>query len=92
MERRYEEGVRRGLGINLHVFCYLNARPLCYIWLPEDETDAEYRMLTGLKLSAPSEPGRQTVVGIRWKLRWVWLRWMERRISKHRWADDIPKQ
>lgn len=59
VEAKYEEGVERGLGVSLQVFCWLDGRPLCYIWLPEDQVDADYRMLSGLKMSVPADPTRR---------------------------------
>jgi len=90
VERLYERGIRYGLGISLQVFCFLDGEPLCYIWLPEDEMDASYRMLSGLKLSIPSGAERRRITGVRSRVRWKWLRWLERRTSRHLWADDIP--
>ena len=50
----YDIGVERGLGIALRVFCVADGNPLCYIYLPEDETAAEYPMMSSLKCSLPT--------------------------------------
>jgi hypothetical protein len=86
----YAEGVERGLGINLHAYCFLDAHTLCYIWLPKDEVDADYRMLGGLKFSMSANPEQRKAIGVTSGLRWRWLRCLESRRSQHNWADDIP--
>ena len=50
----YNAGIKRGLGIALRVFCLADGVPLCYIYLPEDETAAEYAMMSSLKCSIPT--------------------------------------
>jgi len=56
VESLYNLGVNRGLGVRLDVLCLLGSHPCCYVWLPSDEEDASYAMLSGLKLSVPTEP------------------------------------
>jgi len=87
---KYQEGVRRGLGVALQVYCWVDDRPLCYIWNPKDQMDAEYRMLSGLKLSVPSDPDSRFVTGVKSGIYWRYLVWRERRRTQHNWADDIP--
>src|ERR1700733_2701022 len=72
-EETYNEGVRRGLGVELSVFCFVAGSPCCYVWIPKDEIDAEYRMLGGLKLTI-SKSDRQIVVPVKSKTRWIWLK------------------
>ena len=54
IRKYYDAGVERGLGIALRVFCVADGNPLCYIYLPEDETAAEYSMMSSLKCSLPT--------------------------------------
>ena len=54
IRKYYDGGVKRGLGIALRVFCVADGNPLCYIYLPEDETAAEYSMMSSLKCSVPT--------------------------------------
>jgi hypothetical protein len=90
-ERIYNEGVSRGNRVEIQVFCFVEGRPCCYVWIPKDEIDANYRMLSGLKLCI-REPGRQIVVPVRSHFRWFWLNWFSRRHLQRLWAEDIPKR
>lgn len=96
VERKYQEGLRRGLGMQLGVFCFLGERPCCYIWLPRDQEEAQYRMLNGLTMNLPAEPERQIVTPVKCRLRWYWLKAieaMESDKSKPNWADELlPKR
>jgi len=56
IERYYNIGVSRGLGIALLVFCIADGVPYCYVDLPKDETEACNRMISSLKLSIPDPP------------------------------------
>jgi hypothetical protein len=90
-ERIYDEGLRRGIGVELQVFCFVEGRPCCYVWIPKDEIDASYRMLSGLKLCI-REPGRQIVVPVKSRFRWFWLNWFSFRHLRRSWAEDIPER
>ena len=87
-ESLYNSGLPNGLGIHLSVFCLLHGRPCCYVWLPSDSTDADYRMLSGLKLSVLVEQDIATPVR-NW-LRWKWLKWCESRVYHPCRADELP--
>lgn len=69
-EARYEQGLRRGLGISVEVPFVVGDTPCCYIWLPADSIDADYRMSNGLKISvaAPIRHARSVSSRIAWKL------------------------
>lgn len=54
VRKYYNVGIDRGLGIALRVFCLADDAPLCYIYIPEDETAAEYSMMSPLKCSIPT--------------------------------------
>jgi hypothetical protein len=55
MERRYELGLQRGLGISLQAICATHAETGASVYIPTDTTDAQYRMIRrGLKLSCPT--------------------------------------
>jgi hypothetical protein len=90
-EETYNEGVTRGLGVELSVFCFVAGSPCCYVWIPKDEIDAEYRMLGGLKLTIP-KPDRQTVVPVKSKTQWIWLKLWSSRHLQRSWVDDIPQK
>ena len=91
IERLYDDGILRGLGITLNMFCLLDGLPCCYVWLPKDKKVANYRMLNRcLKLSIPTESGCPTAIPIRSRLRWMWLKWREHRDRRVNWADEIP--
>jgi hypothetical protein len=87
--RYYRWGVGRKLGIALCVFCVADGQPCCYVYLPEDETDAEYRMMTSLKYQIPSPVPVATIVAN--PLR----RWLLRTFvgtSDNPWLNDLPKR
>src|SRR5205085_7539307 len=44
-KRCFELGKQRNLGIAFHVFCSLSGRSCSYIELPENDLDAEYRLM-----------------------------------------------
>ena len=90
-ERMYNEGIRRGLGVELKVFCFVAGSPSCYVWIPEDSTAAEYRMLSGLKLCIV-EQNRQVIVPIRNRIQWTWLNWFGFDGLRRSWTDDIPRR
>jgi hypothetical protein len=54
-ERRYEEGLTRGLGILLQAICCTTDATIASVYFPSDTEDAQQRrMLPGLKLSCPT--------------------------------------
>ena len=53
IRKYYEIGVKRQLGLALRVCCLASNTPLCYVDIPEDETDAEYAMMSALRCSIP---------------------------------------
>ena len=89
VERYYHYGVGRDLGLALEVFCVAAGHSCCFVYVPEDETDASYRMLAGLKLTVPTSPtmGR----GIRNPLVWAVLRFFIGRSDDY-WIHDVPRR
>lgn len=65
IRKYYNAGVERGLGIALRVFCVAGGAPLCYIYIPEDKTAAEYAMMSSLKCSVPTPCPAATFVNYR---------------------------
>jgi hypothetical protein len=65
IRKYYDAGVERGLGIALRVFCVADGKPLCYIYLPEDEIAAQYSMMSSLKCSIPTPCPTATFVNYR---------------------------
>lgn len=62
IEAYYGIGVDRDLGIALSVFCVAEGLPYCYVYIPEDETDASYRMMSSLKCSIPEPIPTATLI------------------------------
>lgn len=54
IRKYYDLGVERGLGIAMRVFCVAETVALCYIYIPEDKTAAEYAMMSSLKCNIPT--------------------------------------
>ena len=90
VEKLYERGCKRGLGLSLDVFCLLGSQPCCYIWLPEDERDAELAMVAGLKLNVPVEPTVAEPVK-NWLL-WRRHRKLGERSGAERWVERLPQR
>ncbi|MDQ3816427.1 MAG: hypothetical protein M3362_01900 [Acidobacteriota bacterium] len=89
-ESLYNAGVNRGLGVRLDVLCLLGSRPCCYIWVPSDEEDASYAMLSGLKLSVPTEPvmARAVSNGSLWRA----YKWLEGREAFTGIVEQVPRR
>ena len=63
----YQLGVDRNLGIALAVFCIVDGQPYCYVDLPEDATDAEYKLMGPLKCAIPDPTPVATLIRFRWR-------------------------
>lgn len=86
----YERGVKRGLGVRLDALCLLGSRTCCYVWVPSDEEDASYAMLSGLKLSTPAEP--EAARAVRSKLLWRAYKWLESREKFKGIVEQVPRR
>lgn len=69
----YELGKTRGFGLNLHGFCLLDSQLCCYVVLPKDDLDSQYRLMApnAIKYSFRSELPRAESVRnpVLWKFR-----------------------
>lgn len=92
VEEQYATGIERGFGVHVNVYCFVGNQALCYIWLPRDAQDADYRMLSGLKFSVPTEVERRPAIHVRSWFRWKWLCFLIRWRLRRNWADDTPGQ
>jgi len=86
----YKRGCERGLGVLIDMFCLVSSQPCCYIWLPQNERDAELALLAGLKLSAPSKP--QVAQPVFSDALWRFHTWLGRRSGAERWLDRLPRR
>lgn len=87
-EKLYDQGVERGLGVRLEALCLLGSRTCCYVWLPSDEVDASYAMLSGLKFSVPTSP--EVAQPVRSGLSWWVHRWLESRERFNAVVEQLP--
>lgn len=90
VERFYNLGVSRGLGVRLDVLCLLGPRPCCYVWLPADEEDASYALLSGLKFSVPTRPA--VAQAVRSGLLWRAYKWLERSEASAGIVAQVPRR
>lgn len=90
VEKLYEGGCERGLGVWLDVFCLLKSYPCCYIWLPKDERDAELAMVTGLKMTVPIKP--VLAKPVKNCLIWRRHRRLGERAGEERWLEQLPQR
>jgi hypothetical protein len=72
-QRYFEVGRRLGRGVGLVAVCRHAARALCYVCFPRNDAEAQYSLITGLKLSI-LEPFPAAHVEVRS------LSWLVRRI------------
>jgi hypothetical protein len=71
---RYVEGLRRNLGILFEVICATEKETFAAVFIPEDEIDAQYRLMgRGLKISCPVK--RYATSATTTLFRWSLLRW-----------------
>lgn len=79
----YKAGLRRELGIALRAVCATDKITFALIFVPRDETDAEYALMPkGLKLSCPTRRYDATLVNN--SLLWLLLRLRNRKRTKSR--------
>jgi hypothetical protein len=86
----YNVGVERNLGIALSVFCIADGCPYCYVDLPEDQTDAEYKMMGSLKCSIPDPTPPATLIRALWLA--SIMRCFVRKPSTAWITDNVPLQ
>jgi hypothetical protein len=90
VERYYQIGVQRGLGVALCVLCIVRGRACCHIYIPDDQIDAEQRMMMGsLKFQVPSPPPIAAIAGSP-----VW-RFFHRLLigaPNNAWINDVPSR
>ncbi|MDD9941269.1 MAG: hypothetical protein OXU20_09550 [Myxococcales bacterium] len=76
VERKYEQAIARGLGIQLYGMWQAEGVSVCFLYAPTDRVDAEYRMMGGgLKLSVATDPRPARLVGT---ARALWARLLGR--------------
>jgi hypothetical protein len=78
----YEFGRDQALGVTLGVLCQLGGRSACYVWVPSDESEAEYRLQgRGLKLCVHKGRGgtNRSGVPVQSYLAWKYRCWRSRR-------------
>jgi len=69
----YKEGVQQSLGVKFEAICCDSDRSYCLVWIPSDETEAEYALMPqGLKLSVLAAPRHIKIA--RGRLHWWWLK------------------
>jgi hypothetical protein len=89
-ESLFHRGWDRGFGVSLDVLCLLGSRHCCYVWLPEDDREAELHMLGGLKMSVPTNLPLATSVPSRMK--WRFLKWLDDKSFWDRLPEPLPRR
>lgn len=86
----YERGRDQGLGLRLDVFCLVDHRPCCYVYVPEDEVDASYAMLSALNMSVPTTPIHAKKV----RSPWIWksLLWLHSKTNLTGFKEELPQR
>jgi hypothetical protein len=86
----YEAARSRGLGVALEVLCLLDFEPCCFVWWPQNEVEASYAMISGLKLSIPHPLLAANSVGN--TIVWWYRRLQEKRCSFPSYVARVPKR
>ena len=92
VESLYESGRRRDLGIRLEVLCLLGSRPCCYVWLPKDQTDAEYALLLMSKLIISVPTDLRAAESVKNPLAWRWQRLVEGGVGWESMVERLPRR
>jgi hypothetical protein len=86
----YQHGVDKGLGVALCVLCIVAGHACCYIYIPENQTDAEYRMMSGLlKCQIPSPP---PIAAIARNPLWRFFYRFLIGVPNNAWINDVPSR
>ena len=86
-ETLFKRGLKRGLGVSLDVLCLVGSRHCGFVWLPENEREAELHLVAGLKMSVPSRPPVASPVHSRFT--WQWHKWFD---EKSYWLELVPRR
>lgn len=74
----YESGMARNNGIELQAHCKTERWTICRVYVPEDQLDAECRMIPkiGVKTAAAVDPKPAVEIGnmIQWRILKWWVR------------------
>ena len=88
----YELGRTRGFGVALHGFCLLDNCVCCYIQLPKDDLDSQYKLMSDVYVKysvvEPIKKGQAVRNLILWNIR----KWKNRRKEQASFIDDIPSK
>jgi hypothetical protein len=87
VEALFQSGWKRGHGVALDVLCLLGSRHCGYIWLPENDRDAELHMVAGLKMSVPTK--LQVASSVRSWFKWQLYKWLD---EKSYWVENLPRR
>ena len=71
VERCYEKGRKRGLGVCFHNFALLNSHPCCFIELPMDDIDAGYMMMSDVYLKCSKNTNLLNAKAVHNPLTWA---------------------
>jgi hypothetical protein len=76
-QKCFELGKKRDFGIAFHAFCTLEGNPCCYVQLPENDLDAQYKLMDHryIKFSCRIGMPEAIAVGnnIMWKIRQLFV-------------------
>jgi hypothetical protein len=91
-ERLYLRGVEHGLGVSLEAFAHTDHLTFAWVFVPTDETHAEYSMVGGehRKLAIPQE--RPATQEVKSTARWWVIRLRASASSRFKFVDLLPKR
>jgi hypothetical protein len=88
----FELGKKRNLGVAITTLSTLNGEPCCFIVLPEDDTDAQYRLMGNRYIKFSFSVVLRDARPIRNPIIWYFKQFFRRRGGRPYWVDDIPSR
>ena len=88
-EECYDLGRLRGFGVALHGFCLLGTRVCCYIQLPENDMDSQYKMTSGLYVKYTVVIHIKTGEAVKNSVLWHIRKWQNKRKKQVSFIKDI---
>jgi hypothetical protein len=88
----YELGRRRGFGVALHGFCLLDNCICCYIQLPEDDLDSQYKLMPDVYVKYSVVESIKKGQAVRNPVLWSMRKWKNKKKKQVSFIDDMPSK
>lgn len=88
----YKIGQKRNFGINLQAFCTLESQLCSYIYLPENDIDAQYSLMSNKALKYSVSKNLRAAKSITNTLKWKMLKLLSPELSSSDFDQHIPSK